>query len=647
VILQILQVIWPFSQEHWDFLKENWEFLTGLVTSLGGLGTLFWRYRKHRRKQLLAGSDVFPFEVIQPHTNGVIQQLFRESSVEQSFPNPALADFNIPYQPRRADRNVRRELEQALEETGWLLILGPAGLGKTREAAELAWTLNNEGWTILKYKEGQWLDVPSDNQFPESCSRRKLLFFLDNLNRITYRGRNSERPPGSDDPSQPLKVPFQKRLLRVLKFFEGQCDPEQIRVIAIARNELYREADKPSYLEKLELDKFSDLWKRFQQYVLPEPDDQAIVQLLAEVVPKAGIQSNPEDYLQIAQRNDNTFNNIVENLRSAWSRDRSLTLDEFRDILTRTWNGRYRRAVKRYPVARYIYGAVELLQAVDVALDRTIVAATARMLTSRNASGNVFKHLWYTWKIHVALNDLAVTERILEPRDGQIEAKGNHINVQQYILPLSRLLIRLTDRHPERLLNSLSNFANALDDLGFREEAIVSYTKIVELKPDAHEAWNNLGRVQIGLGRYQEAIASYDQAIKHKPEKHQAWDGRGIACSKLKNYQEAIDSYDQALSYKRDDSQSLYNRGNALYYLKRYQEAITDWKRAGEKNPDLHQAFYNQACGYAILGEVEQALENLEKAVHLEPERYRESAKKESDFSNIQSNQRFQRLVYQ
>ena len=49
------------------------------------------------------------------------------------------------------------------------------------------------------------------------------------------------------------------------------------------------------------------------------------------------------------------------------------------------------------------------------------------------------------------------------------------------------------------------------------------------------------------LGRNEEAIASYDRALQIKPDDHEALNNRGIALGKLGRYEEAINSYDKAL----------------------------------------------------------------------------------------------------
>ena len=65
--------------------------------------------------------------------------------------------------------------------------------------------------------------------------------------------------------------------------------------------------------------------------------------------------------------------------------------------------------------------------------------------------------------------------------------------------------------------------------LGRLEEAVASYDKAVEIKPDYHQAWNNRGIALRKLGRLEEAVASYDKAVEIKPDLHDAWGIRGNA----------------------------------------------------------------------------------------------------------------------
>jgi len=547
-------------------IVEKWELIAAIVVVVSGTGIsglVIWF--KNRQKRIRLGklpSGDFPFEVILPQSNTVLQQIMPSNDVSDP-----LADCNIPYQQRQPDRQVRQELEQAFVEESWVLILGRTGLGKTRESAHLAELLNREGWTILNLVDGEWLDVP--RQFPQDKINPggKLLFFLDDLNRWMYRGNPREIPDNADDPAQPLRVPVQERLLRTLEFYEQECRGS-VRVIATARNE-------PQELEKLQFEKYGSLWRRFCCYELAEPSDEAIVDLLSDRVTAAQLKGSSEDYPKIARKNDKTFRNIVENLRIAKNRDLTVDEEQLSASLDQTWRKCYSDAVKKYPTARYVYDAIELLRRLNLLLSIPMVEGTAKLLIQKRGFG----WLWQWLSIKKVIGHLQQTEEILRPRDGQIEAKKTQNVVLDLYLPgVLKLLAQMKSQYSAELLAAeFFDCGNALYRLGRNEEAIASFDQALAFKPDLHEAWYNRGGSLSDLGRYEDAIASYEQALAFKPELHEAWYNRGNSLSALGRNEEAIASYDQALAFKPDKHEAWYNRGLSLSALGRKEEAIASY----------------------------------------------------------------------
>jgi tetratricopeptide (TPR) repeat protein len=57
----------------------------------------------------------------------------------------------------------------------------------------------------------------------------------------------------------------------------------------------------------------------------------------------------------------------------------------------------------------------------------------------------------------------------------------------------------------------------------------------------------------IGLEKYQEAINACKKAIEIKPDYHKAYCNMGVAYGELKKYQEAIDTYKEAIKIKLID----------------------------------------------------------------------------------------------
>jgi DNA polymerase III delta prime subunit len=328
-----------------------------------------------------------------------------------------------------------------IEDNRWILITGRTGLGKTREAVQLAQSLNNEGWTILLLTRETWLDAPA--RLPDDIPDRKLVLFLDDLNKKCYSSKAEIRPDASESLTLPIYEPFQTRLYRTLEAFDTFCGKSEIKVIATSRNEKISEFDEPSEWDKLGWDQYNELWKKFNLFYLPEPDTTAEQKFLTETAEKAGILIRPDELSIIAKQNDGTFRNLVENLSSAKSEGVALTLENFRDTLKGTWQKRYQKSIQKYPEAKNIYDSIELLREIGIQLRFSTVVQTARII-----SGEKFlKHIKSKRKYSSVLKKLVTTESILHPRDGQIEVKGYRVNVQEFFPKLYGVIYSDALRH--------------------------------------------------------------------------------------------------------------------------------------------------------------------------------------------------------
>ena len=515
-----------FYQTNKDWIDN---LLSGaLVTVVLAIIGFIWWYREQKRKVRIIEPSL-PFTKIAPNSN-VIPIIYKRDEKDKS----PLADHNIIYQHRMADRNFTNELLQNLEENRWLIILGPTGIGKTREAAEVAQRLNHEGWTVLVLKLGEWLERPENNQLEAIGTDRKLLFFLDDLNSYMRRSlKIDQNPQAKDSPLAAINIPLQERLLKTLEAYETHgTRPEEVRVIATARDEKEPESPgQPSEWDKLQWDKYPELWERFQLVKLPSPEDGAIVELLQDTIPQTNIKAET-DYSSIAAYNDSTFRNVVENLVRLENRQLPLNPANYQATLRGNWQKRYQDAIKRDNLAKYIYAAVDLLRQCNVSLEPFIVEPTARFI----AKGNMWQQLWYRWQIKQSLADLIARENILEPRDGQIEAKGKQVELNDYLRPLKQLIWQLFEEKPLEMLPSLAGFTLKLYELKRYQDALKGFNRLVSLLPQWEDGWVYRGTTFEHLEQYQEAIASYDRALEIKPDDHEAWTNRGSAiCSLSKN----------------------------------------------------------------------------------------------------------------
>ena len=89
--------------------------------------------------------------------------------------------------------------------------------------------------------------------------------------------------------------------------------------------------------------------------------------------------------------------------------------------------------------------------------------------------------------------------------------------------------------------------------------------------------------------QYAEAIASYDKALEFKPDDHEAWYNRGYALGKLGRWEQAIASYDKALEFKPDDTSAFYNKACCYALNGQVDSSIQNLQRVIALNPHKYR----------------------------------------------------------
>ena len=155
---------------------------------------------------------------------------------------------------------------------------------------------------------------------------------------------------------------------------------------------------------------------------------------------------------------------------------------------------------------------------------------------------------------------------------------------------------------------------------GRLDDALSYYDKVISLKPDYAEAYNNRGNVLLDMKRYDDAILSYERAFALKPDFPEAYNNRGIALYELKRYDQAVISYERAISLKPDYPEAHNNLGVVLYDLKRYEDALASYDRAIYHRPDYVNAYSNRGNVLRDSMRYEDALESYGRALAIKPD---------------------------
>ncbi|KAM3094867.1 tetratricopeptide repeat protein [Phormidesmis sp. 146-35] len=146
--------------------------------------------------------------------------------------------------------------------------------------------------------------------------------------------------------------------------------------------------------------------------------------------------------------------------------------------------------------------------------------------------------------------------------------------------------------------------------------------------------------------RYDDALASYEKAAQMKPDYLDAWFGKGKALRRLRRYKEAVIAHEKVIQIDPNHYSAWVERGSALRWSKQPKEAILSCEKAIEIKPDYARAWYNKACYLSLEIEIELAVESLKEASKLTPDgKYRTMAQTDSDFDSIRDDERFKKLL--
>ena len=106
---------------------------------------------------------------------------------------------------------------------------------------------------------------------------------------------------------------------------------------------------------------------------------------------------------------------------------------------------------------------------------------------------------------------------------------------------------KLWSTHPydQKLTRMLAKGSDLVNNQKLNE-AIVVFSKVIELDPEWAEAWNKRATVLYLIGEYQKSQNDIDKVLNLEERHFGALAGQGLVNLKLKNYEKAIISYQQA-----------------------------------------------------------------------------------------------------
>jgi protein O-GlcNAc transferase len=178
---------------------------------------------------------------------------------------------------------------------------------------------------------------------------------------------------------------------------------------------------------------------------------------------------------------------------------------------------------------------------------------------------------------------------------------------------------------------ALTNYGNALQELGYLDRALVACEKAIALRPNFARAFFIQGVTYQKLDRLNSALSSYDTAIKFDTNNAAALRERGNVLRLLGRFREALGSYERAIAIAPNDAVTHGNRAAILQYLKQFDQALASYDKAIALNP-IAEFYYHRGILLQDFGQLEDGDASFIQALAIKPD-YAEAASRVAELA--------------
>lgn len=158
---------------------------------------------------------------------------------------------------------------------------------------------------------------------------------------------------------------------------------------------------------------------------------------------------------------------------------------------------------------------------------------------------------------------------------------------------------------------------------GKLDEAIQSYQKALQIKPEYADGHYNLGVVFAKQKKINQAIQSYQKALDLNPTHMEAHSALGWLFMNNNQPNLGVRVFEHAVDVAPKNSKAHLNLGNALGQVDRLHESIEEFQKALELQPDSASGYYGLGMAYLFLDRIEEAVDALNEAMRLQPDHKR------------------------
>ena len=153
------------------------------------------------------------------------------------------------------------------------------------------------------------------------------------------------------------------------------------------------------------------------------------------------------------------------------------------------------------------------------------------------------------------------------------------------------------------------------------QDARNEYEKVLRLRPDCHEAYNNIGLTFYRSGDLNKAASYYMKALELEPLFVPSITNLGVVRYKQRRLADATRLFRLALKLTDEkDSELQFNLANVLRDQKKYEEARRRYVEAINLKPDFYAAHNGLGVTYYLLKNFSEAEKEVHKSIDLKPD---------------------------
>lgn len=253
----------------------------------------------------------------------------------------AWAPYDVEYVRGRVGiDDAQQALADALRDSGGrLLVTGRAGIGKTREATDLAVDHCERGWVVLVARPDADARLGAVGALPPELRDARVLLVVDDLH---------ARVASAEDDLSPVL----DRLAECIESLARQS-LDDIRVIAIAR-------DEPRFEKVLGLTPGSLQWRGFTRFHLPDLTTDGLSRILSSLAARYEVGLDAESLPALVTNSDRTPRTLFINVNLARRRKARLDRDSWLPSEGETWQQRLRTVRGRNPTSEQVHASIRL-----------------------------------------------------------------------------------------------------------------------------------------------------------------------------------------------------------------------------------------------------------------------------------------------